>query len=127
AALYFESRGSKSNLPAFPRRRSSDLYNTGFAPTTEGVQGVQFNSGQRTPNGTLSQTFATTPGATYNLSFDLGVYSYQTTAEQRAQITVTGNGNLLSQAVSIFGVGTGTAFSHKSFTFTANSSSTTLT
>src|SRR4029077_3071499 len=98
-----------------------------FAPTTEGVQGVDFNNGQRTPNGVLSQTFATTPGATYNLSFDLGVYSYQTTAEQRAQITVTGNGALLSQTVSIFGVGTGTAFNHKSFAFTANSSSATLT
>src|SRR5207248_8015188 len=108
AALYFESRGSKSNLPAFPRRRSSDLYNTGFAPTTEGVQGVQFNSGQRTPNGVLSQTFATTPGATYNLSFDLGVYSYQSSAEQSAQVRAHGSSPLMERIRSISSAGTET-------------------
>jgi hypothetical protein len=104
-----------------------NIYTTAFAPTTEGGQGIQFNGGQNTPNGVLSQTFATTPGITYNVSFDIGVYSFQSTAEQRARIAVTGLGTLLSQDVSIFGVGTGTAFTHKSFAFTANSVGTTIT
>src|SRR5205823_14632152 len=74
-------------LPYFPTRRSSDLYtgwtttgnqniySSAFAPTTEGVQGVQFNGGQATPNGTLSQTFATVRGATDNIRFTIGVYT----------------------------------------------------
>ena len=119
--------GFEANYTGWTATGNQNIYTTAFAPTTEGSQGVQFNGGQTTPNGTLSQTFNTLPGATYNLTFDIGVYSYQTTAEQRAQITATGNGTLLSQTVSIFGVGTGTAFSHKFLQFTANTSTTTLT
>src|SRR5207237_2974356 len=88
---------------------------------------VQFNGGQTVPNGILSQTFTTVAGTTYNLSFDLGVFSSQTTAEQRARVTVQGVASLLSQDISVFGVGTGTAFSHQAFTFTADSTAVTLT
>jgi hypothetical protein len=94
----------------------------------DGTHAVQFNAGQRTPNGVLSQTFATVPGTVYRLSFDVGAYGWQTNLEERMNVVVQGSGlTLLSQTVSVFGQGTGTWWTSKTYTFTANASSTTLT
>lgn len=96
-------------------------------PVTDGSNVAAFNYGNQTPNGVISQTFDTVPGQQYQLLFDLGVLSWQTNAEQKVQVDVAGSSSLISQVVSIFAPGTGSAYSGKSFTFTANSASTTLT
>jgi VCBS repeat-containing protein len=94
---------------------------------TNGTKLVAFNTGQSTPNGTLSQSFSTTPGQNYQLQFDTGVFGYNTN-EQRLQVSVAGSGNLLSQTVSTFGIGGGsTKWTSQSFAFVANSATTTLT
>ncbi len=54
----------------------------------DGVKAVRFNSGQRTPNGVLSQSFATTAGQSYTLTFNYGVYSPVRQREQRLSVTV---------------------------------------
>src|SRR4029077_2274553 len=42
---------------------------------TDGANAVAFNAGQQPPNGVLSQTFATTAGTGYLVSFDMGAFS----------------------------------------------------
>ncbi len=95
--------------------------------SSDGLKHVGFNGGNSTPNGVLSQTFATTPAQLYRLQFDAGVMAYNTNA-QRLQVTAAGTSSLLSQAVTISGPGNGsTRWFPQSFTFVANSASTTLT
>ena len=94
---------------------------------TDGIKAVQKNFAQLPPNGVLTQSFATTAGQTYGLSFDLGTSAYQSTAEQRLQVTVQGNNVLRSETVSIFAQGTGTWYAPQSFTFVADSATTILT
>src|SRR5207244_2168223 len=84
---------------------NQNIYTTTLAPTTDGTKGVQFNGSQAFPNGVLSQTFPTTAGTVYNLNFDLGVTSYQSSAEEKVRVTVVGSGTLLSQEISLFGIG----------------------
>src|SRR5205085_8553701 len=123
----FINGGFESDYAGWNASGNQNIYSSDFTLTTEGVKAVQFNGGQTAPNGILSQTFTTVPRMTYNLSFDLGAFSYQTTAEQRARVTVQGAASLLSQDVSVFGIGTGTAFSHQAFSFIADSTAVTLT
>ncbi len=73
---------------------------------TSGLKLVAFNQGDSTPNGVLSQTFATIPGRGYTLSFDAGVLAYNT-SPQTMQVTVTGVGSLLSQTITLNGLGGG--------------------
>jgi Carbohydrate binding domain len=95
---------------------------------SNGVKVLTFNGGQTSPNGVLSQTFATTPGQVYSLSFDVGAFSLVNKNEQRLQFSVQGNTTLLGpQIVSVFAPGTGTTYASRSFTFTADRASTTLT
>jgi len=94
---------------------------------TDGSKIIAFNSANSANGGVLSQTFATTPGTVYNLTFDLGVLAFNT-SQQKVQVTVTGTGSLLSQVATINGIGGGTKkWEAKSFSFTANSPNTTLT
>jgi uncharacterized delta-60 repeat protein len=97
-----------------------------YAPS-EGLRLVAFNAGNSTPNGILSQTFATTPGITYLLSFDMGVLAYNT-AEQRLQVDLSGSPAFRSETYSMRGIGGGkTVWETKNITFTADSSATTVT
>lgn len=96
-------------------------------PLPDGVKAIEFNAGQATPNGTLTQSFATTNGESYVLTFDIGVNSYQSTLEQRMEVALQGSGSLATQTVSIFAQGTGARFVSQSVAFVADSSSTTLT
>ena len=96
-------------------------------PSQRWHQLVAFNAGQKTPNGVLTQIFATTIGQTYTLSFDAGASSTSNQNEQRLQVRVQGNSTLLSQNVSVFAPGNGTRYLPKSFSFVADSSTTTLT
>jgi VCBS repeat-containing protein len=93
---------------------------------TDGNKLTAFNTGQSTPNGTLSQTFATTSGASYTLTFDAGAFAYNT-SPQSIRVTVTGSGNILNQTVTVNGIAGGaTRWVPQSFSFVANNSSTTL-
>lgn len=98
-----------------------------FYLPTDGGKLLAFNSGGRPPNGTLSQTFATTPGQPYQLSFEMGAIAYNT-AEQRLKVEVTGNTPLVSQSHTVTGAGSGiTRWITKTINFTADSTATTLT
>lgn len=93
---------------------------------TDGVRLVAFNDTNRAPNGTLEQTFATTPGRSYTLTFDAGVLSYNTES-QALLVTVTGTGSLLSRTVVIPGsTGDSLRWLPQNFTFVANSPTSTL-
>ena len=100
---------------------------TAYGVATDGNKIVAFNGGDLAPNGVLSQTFATTAGETYTLTLDQGVLANNTNP-QTLQVAVTGSGSLLSQSVTITGLGGGTiSWVPRSFTFVANSASSTLT
>jgi hypothetical protein len=109
--------------------RSGNL-GIGFTPYHQPTQGSKltvFNWGQSAPNGVLSQTFGTVPGQTCTLAFDAGVLAFNFD-EQRLQVTVRGQGVLLERTVSVFGKGGGsTTWAAQSFTFVADSASTTVT
>ncbi|RYD19459.1 MAG: DUF642 domain-containing protein [Verrucomicrobiaceae bacterium] len=97
-----------------------------YAPPN-GSSVVAFNAANTTPNGVLAQTFATTAGTSYTVSFDMGTFSYNTLA-QRLQFTINGSGNLLTRDLTMNGAGNRTArWARQTFTFVANSTSTTLT
>ncbi|MES2657778.1 MAG: Ig-like domain-containing protein [Verrucomicrobiota bacterium] len=91
----------------------------------DGTKLAVFNADNTTPNGVLSQTFATTPGATYALAFDAGTLAYNT-LQQTLQVNVAGTGSLLSQNVTLLSTNGTTQWSAQSFSFTANSATTTL-
>ena len=106
---------------------ASGNQNIGYYPASDGIKIVTFNSENRTPDGVLSQTFVTTPGQSYSLSFDVGLLAY-TNDSQSLQVSLTGTGNLLTQTVTLNGQGTGLGpWVPQSFSFTANSAATTLT
>lgn len=97
-----------------------------FYSGTNGIRLVAFNGRNLAPDGVLSQTFATVPGQTYTVQFDAGVLSY-VSRQQKLQISITGNGSLLSQNVTLNGTGNGAIrWTAKTFTFVANSTSSTL-
>jgi hypothetical protein len=99
---------------------------TPYIPT-DGTTLAGFNGGNTTPNGTIYQTFPTTVGTTYALEFDAGVLSYNTD-EQKVRVNVGGTDNLVSDTISIRGIGGGGInWISKGYTFTATKSSTTLT
>jgi lysophospholipase L1-like esterase len=94
---------------------------------TDGTKLVAFNPDQTTPNGVLSQTFATTIGQTYQLSFDAGALGFNTN-DQRIQVTVQGSTSLVNDITTIKALNGGTTrWVAKSYNFVANSATTTLT
>ena len=96
-------------------------------PATDGSKVLVFNESQSTPNGVASQSFKTTVGHSYVLQFDMGVYSFNTNA-QRLSVTAQGSSALVSDTVSLAGLGGGAvSWVAKSYTFVANSATTTLT
>lgn len=86
---------------------------------------LRFNAGQKTPNAIASQTLTTVPGLGYTVSFDYGIVSWNATS-QTVQVNVDGATPITTQQWSATGTSVLT-FSRKSFTFVANSTSTTLT
>ncbi|MES2659022.1 MAG: kelch repeat-containing protein [Verrucomicrobiota bacterium] len=93
---------------------------------TDGIRLVAFNGGNATPNGTLAQAFATTPGRSYTLNFDAGALFFGP-GTQALGVTVTGTGNLLTRTVTLTGSGGGSRlWQPQGFTFIANSPTSTL-
>ncbi|MEO5917529.1 MAG: Ig-like domain-containing protein [Luteolibacter sp.] len=100
---------------------------SGAYTATDPSRLMVFNGGTATPNGTIFQSFATTPGQAYLLAFDMGVVGTSGQSQQLA-VTVTGAGTLLSETDSATGSGvSASAWSAKSHYFVANSATTTLT
>lgn len=96
-----------------------------YSPT-QGTNVAAFNSGNLTPNGTLSQSFATAAGGIYTLEFDAGVLAYNTEA-QSLQVTANGTALLLSKTITANGIGGGTTLQlPQKLTFVADSPLTTL-
>jgi hypothetical protein len=87
-----------------------------------GLHMVAFNGGDSTPDGVLSQTFATTAGTAYTLSFDFGV---TTNGAQGLLVNVLGSSGQLGQSLPFVSYA-GPALSHFSLSFTADDSTTTL-
>ncbi|MFZ9936584.1 MAG: fibronectin type III domain-containing protein [Luteolibacter sp.] len=87
---------------------------------------VEFSHGEGPNDGVLQTSFPTTPGNSYRLEFDLGVLSYNTSL-QRLSTNLYGQGILLSEILTIRGIGAGqTVWEPKSYEFTADSEVTTL-
>ncbi|MES2657779.1 MAG: Ig-like domain-containing protein [Verrucomicrobiota bacterium] len=101
--------------------------NDGTYVAFDGTKMAIFNAGNSTPDAVVSQAFTTTPGQTYQLSFQVGILA-NNGAEQKLQVAVTGTSPLLSQTESLFGNSqANTVWNARSYSFTANSATTTLT
>ncbi|MBC8139835.1 MAG: hypothetical protein H7Y38_00165, partial [Armatimonadetes bacterium] len=72
-------------------------------PPAFGSRLFAFNTGDGTPNAVLSQSFATTPGATYSVSFVFGNYS---TAQPSTQSITADVVNTADSAVLNFAIAT---------------------
>jgi len=97
-------------------------------PATDGSRMVIFNGASDSFDGTISQTFATTPGATYQLEFDVGIIVAPnfTSRQQLLGMAVNG-GSLLSQDVTLTClIGGATQWTAKNYSFTASSATCTL-
>jgi formylglycine-generating enzyme len=72
------------------------------ATSTDGAKLACYNSGNTTPNGVLSRTFATHSGSTYMVTFDTGIIAFQKGSQ--------------SMKVDVIGVESGTVRSTQTFT-----------
>ena len=127
AAEQITNGSFESNLTSWTGTGNYSIQSAAPYSPTNGSRLLAFNNSQSTPNGVISQSFATTPGTSYQLAFDMGAYAYNSLT-QRLQVTVTGSSSLLSQTLSVAGIGGGnTRWLAKSFSFVANSTTTTLT
>ncbi|MBC8135761.1 MAG: hypothetical protein H8F28_07750 [Fibrella sp.] len=71
-------------------------------PPAFGSQLFAFNTGDGTPNAVLSQSFATTPGAAYSVSFVFGNYSTSQPSTQSitADVLNTADGAVLNSVIA---------------------------
>lgn len=79
----FENRGEAWCAEGNVRFIAAPLY-----PPVEGKTVANFNAGDSEPNGVLSQTFATEPGRSYVLTFDVGILSY-VSLKQKMEIGIS--------------------------------------
>lgn len=92
---------------------------------TDGNRMVVFNGGGNVFNGVISQTVATTAGETSTLSFKHGITG-TSGRKQRLLVTVTGSTTLLTQTLDITATGTPSLWVARSFTFTADGPTATV-
>ena len=103
---------------------------TGEGATT-GSHSVTFNPGGDSESNTLLQSFDTVSGQTYTLDFDAGIYGVPDAGSTlQLSVQVSGTETLLTQTVTPPFANTynpnSVIFQHYHFTFTADSSTTTL-
>jgi lysophospholipase L1-like esterase len=93
---------------------------------TNGIKWARFNSGGNTGNGSMLQSFATTPGKSYRAEFDLGARA--ASALQRSmRIRISGTGEIINKLENLQSINGGDPkWSKKSIEFTANSALTTI-
>ena len=97
-----------------------------FAPS-EGNRMAVFNNGSNYFDGSISQTFSTIPGKEYVLALDLGIVAGTTGRKQRLDVAIDGQAPILWQREEITSPGTYSSWVPKSYTFIADSNTTTLT
>jgi hypothetical protein len=87
-----------------------------------------FNVGNDSEGTILSQSFATTVGGVYKLEFDSGIFGVRTGDPLQLQVQIFGSGTLLNQTITppYNGIFNPATFKRYTFTFTANSTTTTL-
>ena len=106
---------------------SGNLITSNIGSATNGFRVAQFGDANRPNNGVLSQTFATSPGVSYQLNYDAGVYSFNTNP-QKLRTTIRGQATLLSNDITLRGTGNGDkTWTPRTLSFTADSTSTTVT
>ena len=101
----------------------------GFVPPFTPFQGSRmavFSSGSNVFNGSISQTFATTPGQDYALKLNMGIVTDTAGRKQRLQVLIDGSA-LGTAAEEITSPGAYSYWEERSFTFTATGLTTTLT
>jgi hypothetical protein len=104
------------------------------APNPEGAtsptHSAALTAGSNSQGDTLSQSFATITGRNYSLDFDAGIFGQRSGSPLQVNVQVIGNATLLNQTITPPDAGTFTptnvTFQHYHFTFTADSSNTTL-
>lgn len=115
---------STSMAPWVVQAGSVDVVNTGFYPAFEGQQSLDLNGFSP---GTIVQTFATTPGTSYTLTFEYGNNPGTATATAAVSVLDGASVTLLSQNITHSG-STFTDISYTSFSesFVADTTVTTL-
>ncbi len=95
---------------------------------TEGTRLAVFNSGNSTPNGSISRMVTTVPGRKYRLEFDVGNLSYNLLNQRLGVLLVSGYKiPLVGQTIEIPGAGGGsTSWIAASFEFVAINTSANL-
>ncbi len=92
---------------------------------TDGTNAAVFNAGDSLGhNNTLSQTFTTSPGFIYQLDFDYGTFGFAEVA--KVEVEVTGNAQVLAKQLIQDTGSNPTVFDPYTFTFTADSASSTI-
>lgn len=95
-------------------------------PTTGTNRVVGFNAGNTKPDGIISHSFPTHPGASYVLEFRMGVLDYNKW-EQILEVSLQGSSPIVSKTVNMLGSGGGkTSWQLRRVAFTANSEVTTV-
>ena len=100
-------------------------------PATDGSTVLVFNGGGKAAGNGITQTFPTVAGRTYIVDFDLGVISFNSTAQQRLTMQVRGNALQPLQTFNQNGVTSGSnngnvVWTQRSFSFVADSPVTSL-
>jgi hypothetical protein len=97
---------------------------------TSGTHSATFSAGGDSDGNTLSQTISTVAGKQYTLDFDAGVFGPSASSTLQLNVKVTGNATLLNQTVTPPLANTSNpnavVFDHYHFTFTTDSTVTTL-
>jgi len=95
-------------------------------PATGTNRVVGFNAGNTKPDGILTHSFPTHPGASYVLEFRMGVLDYNKW-EQSLEISLQGSSPIVSKTLTLRGSGGGkTSWQLRRIAFTANSAVTTV-
>ena len=100
------------------------LADAGYTATA-GRRLAVFSGGGDTFDGVIAQTFPTTIGQPYTVELDMGIFG---TAGhmQRLQVTIVGDSTLVEQLEEVAAVAGPAKWTHKGYSFIANSSTTTL-
>jgi uncharacterized protein DUF642 len=97
---------------------------------TTPTHGAALNVGGDNEGTIISQTFPTTNGEVYRVDFDSGIFGQPTGSPLQLNVQVTGTGTLVNETVTPPVVGTfdpdSVVLHHYYFSFTANSSTTTI-
>jgi hypothetical protein len=92
--------------------------------TDHGQSAMFYSTGQGQTTSIIAQMFATVAGQHYNVSFSLGALPNQGT--QGLTVSILGSSLIFSENLSATSSGSSVSWTHQSFGFTANNSSTLL-